>query len=198
MPAGIQIINSAGTVQIDETYRNLALREQGTQAGPPAVPGTGMLAFKYSDLGGATYKWWRFDVPIPSGATHGLQIFNAAGECTFDAMLKYARVVDVFAGPTSGTVTKSYASGREYAVIMVKRGVIVEQQVRNDPGSPPGWYNYRRRFIQSRAYVSGSQVIAGWYTPEWADSWSGPLQVVPSPTMDDTAAQYIVVDSTGY
>lgn len=198
MPAGIQVFSSAGTVQIDENYRNMAVREKGTQATPPTVPGAGLLAYQRSDMAGTNYTWWRYDAPQPSGAHYGLQVFNAAGNVIFDATLQYARVVDMFMGPASGTLTKTYAAGRAYAVITGKRGVLVEQQVRADPDSGHPFYNYRRRFIQSRTYVSGNQVIAGWYTPAWADNWSGPLMVIPDPAADDTAAQYIVLDVTGY
>lgn len=199
MPAGIIIYNAGGTVQIDDTYRNLAVSESGTQAASPTVPGSGVLAYQYAALTGGNYKWWRFDVPTPTSATYGFQVFDAAGNCTFDALQKYARVVDSFAGPaTATTITKTYTAGRQYAVITTKRGAKVEQEVRAATGMPSGWYEYRRRIIGARAYVSGVQVIAGWSNPTWPETWNGPIQVVPTPAMDDTASQYLVLDVTGY
>lgn len=200
MPTGIQVIGASGSVQIDENYRNLALREKGTHANPPVNNGQGLVAYKYNSAVGDTYDWWRFDEPQFTQSNYGLQLFDANGNVIFDATQKYARMVDLFPGHPVDTVTRTYPAGRTYAVITAKRGLIVERQVRPDPESGHPWYNYRTRFITARAYVSGNQVVASWWGPEWhdLDTWSPPIQVIPNTTAPDRVSQFIVVDVTNY
>lgn len=194
MPAGIIIYNDHETVLIDDTYSNLSVRSKGTQASSP--PATGVTAYRYTSLTLDAHSWWNFNRPIALG-TYGLQVFDAAGNCTFDAAQQYARVVDVFNGPATGTITKTYTAGRVYAVVTAKRGLKTEQEVRPDPSSPAGWYNYRRQLFLARAYASGASIIAGWHANPLGE-WSPPIQVVPSPTAADAASQFMVLDVTGY
>lgn len=197
MPAGLLIYNDHNTVLIDNEYQNLAVVSQGTQSNPPSYDGSNLTAIKATSLAHTSYSWWKFGNPVAPTGNAGLQVFDAAGNLTFDSRLKYARVIDVFTGPTTGTATHTYDAGRSYAVITAKRGWKTEQETRQDPDEPPGIQNYRRRFILARCYVSGASVIAGWHTGPWGN-WSGPIQTPPAPPTNDSWAQYMVLDVTGY
>ena len=201
MPAGLEaIFNNHGSVLLDDNYHNLAVVAEGTQANWPGYDGASLIAVRSADFAQTSYQWWKFGDPVaPVANNAGLQVFNASGALVFDSRLRYARVVDVFAGPTLevNTVTRTYTAGRTYAVITAKRANFMEQEVRDDPFSPPGWYNYRRRWWSCRARYSGASIIAGWHALAWGD-WSGALQVIPNPITDDRVSQFMVLDVTGY
>lgn len=68
-------------------------------------------------------EWMLFDVPTPSGANFGLQVFNQDGALVFDALKKYARVLDVVAGSNMSTeapIHRSYP-GKSIAVVQGAR-----------------------------------------------------------------------------
>lgn len=117
MPAGLQVTGSHNILQIDEAYRNLALRVKGTlPATAPSIsnftypilairaPSTSNGAFPigYSDSGGTrTFgfrdspndaEWFIFDVPITQSNV-GLQVFDTAGALVFDSGNDYMRPV---------------------------------------------------------------------------------------------------------
>lgn len=118
MPAGLQVINSNGFVQIDENFRNLVFKEKGTFSGSPyTFTKSGLispvLAFRSTGptgvgldyisrgAGGAhtwhaldpgfNGDWWLFDVPTDLGGNVGLQVFTAAGNLAFDSNRKYMK-----------------------------------------------------------------------------------------------------------
>ena len=192
MPAGIIVYNTSGTVQIDDTYRNMALRAKSSSGTPTA---SGLYAYQRNETSGSV-SWWQYDWPDTPTSTFGFQVFDASGNCTFDAMQKYARVVDVFAGPINlaGAVTKTYPSGRSYAVITAKRGLHVDQRTRPNGAQ----VDYQRRFVRPISYVAGANVSVKWTLPEWPTAWIGPVSTAPAPTADDLSSQFIVLDVTDH
>lgn len=124
MTAGLQSWSTTGNVlQIDESYRNLVLRQKGTvpEGGGsitflngvspvvvlcPIIANAGYCAYiSHLNVSGTTYTWtvpaWAdyyvFDVP-PAPAAHGigLQVFNAAGQIAYDSGLAPMRVLGVY------------------------------------------------------------------------------------------------------
>ena len=119
MPTGLQITNSTGVLQIDETFRNLALRQKGTIAAATNLVISGLtspiLAFrpvtgngtgftKITDNGTGTFTWtasvrssaanyWLFDVPLASAETVGLRVYDASSNLAFDSGQKYMKPV---------------------------------------------------------------------------------------------------------
>lgn len=218
MPAGIIVYNDHGSVLIDANYANLGKRAKGTltatgtaaQSSPEspvfALNGTGLAAV--SDItngvagivkaGTDTTTWYSFDRPTAVG-TAGLQVFDATGKLVFDAANQYARVVDVFSGAdqVAWSQSRTYTSGRTYAVATLKRARWTEEETRPDPVQPVGWYNYRRRFVFAGSQVSGATVTVAQVATAWGE-WSGPLQVIPPLPAGDYSAQFAVIDVTGY
>jgi hypothetical protein len=160
MTVGFQIFLADGTtVQADDTYRNLSVREQGsavtttaTAAGGTsfvtffrngltmpllAVGGTG-LAVGQAFFDAANNRWgfiitsaggvgtavpfYIFDVPFDTDPHFGLQVFNAAGQKTFDIMQKYLRVNDMYQSGVSAPVNRNYDPARDYACIHMITG----------------------------------------------------------------------------
>jgi len=169
MTVGFQILNADGvTMQVDDNYRNLSVREQGTATTTTLNPsGTGSAVVFYRTgltmpllaVGGSSYaagQWFYdaannrhgfvvtttgavgstvpfyiFDVPFDSNPGFGLQVFNAAGQKTFDALQKYLRVIDVFSGPARPLVTKTYNASRLYACIHMVNGWSIDYHAGN-------------------------------------------------------------------
>ena len=188
MPAGIYVLNNSGSILIDDTYSNLSMSSKGTGT----APSTGVNAFRGS-------QWFNFDAPA-GASSFGMQVFDSSGNVVFDALEKYARVVDVIAGPAYGdpNVTATYQSGRTYAAVVSKRSARHEREVRDDPDSPPGWYNYRDRIRTAVAAFSGATVTIAWNSPAWPAEWSPPIQNVPAPPALDNNSRFIIIDVTGY
>ncbi len=158
MGAGLHIINSHGTVLIDDKSPCLQLRAKytlsvrsGAVAGidsinvpnvdtplfalRPRVANKRVYLSMIAATGTATTKllqvrqtygvgWdesssvdvdiYHFDKPLPPTSNFGLRVFNAAGECMFDAAGKTAVVVGA-ADTAEIPVTVPTASGRVYA-----------------------------------------------------------------------------------
>lgn len=218
MPAGIYILNDHGTILIDDTYSNLAVRHQGTlSAGAglrtvsvpglndpvPAIRSTayaatasrqGSTGYIWS-AGGAQVHWYVFDVPIGAG-NHGLQVFNAAGQLTFDAYQKYARVRAV----QSGVGSQTYDSGRLYAVATLSPARRRRVETRPDPAPGSNLVFVDLFDEQVCARVNGATVQTNWQTiiaaPGLLPQDPG---TVPSGWSDDAAiAQFAIIDVTGY
>jgi hypothetical protein len=125
MPVGLQIKGSHGFTQIDSSYRNLVLVDQGSvtsstggslvKAGrttpilaiKPTFLGGGTKAAVISglDITGSTYTWyvangscdyWLFDVAPVRAHGAGLRVFNPAGDVVFDSGYKPLRVIGVY------------------------------------------------------------------------------------------------------
>lgn len=130
-----------------------------------------------------------FDEPQPSGVAAGLLVYNAAGQLTFDSGNKYARVVDVFggAGTADWQPLRSYAVGRTYAVVCLKRAYRKEV-IHNGGGNYDiRWYMSGIRVVNET--VQGNMIP---YKKDNVNLGSAPAQVT------DHSAQFAVLDVTGY
>lgn len=132
MTAGLQVWNSGGFVQIDDTYRNLVFIQKFsfTTAGDHSFSVTGrtspVAVFSTADANGVSVRQvtnpsagsftWRvngitdvyiFDVPPPASLHgQGLQVFDAAGNLAFDSNFTPLKMVDyVRVRPTPNLVT---------------------------------------------------------------------------------------------
>lgn len=169
MTVGFQVFLADGTtVQADDKYKNLAVREQGSVATTNlsngggtsfvvfyrtglimplvAVAGTGAAVGQiwYDSANnrwgvmlvsaggvGAQVPYFIFDVPASTNPGFGLQIFNAAGEKTFDITQKYMRVVDMFATSARTGTTRNYDASRTYACVHMQVGFSIVAQAGN-------------------------------------------------------------------
>lgn len=155
MPAGIEIINTHGTVLIDDRNPCLQLRAKYEISVPATPPGgynidvpncvkplfairpvtPGKIIYhtlQNSSSAGPSYRFlqiwqansgaggsggaasiilYHFDAPVAPVSNHGLQVFDSAGNCTFDAMGKTAVVVD----DSSANKTVTPQPGRQLA-----------------------------------------------------------------------------------
>ena len=219
MPAGLEIINTSGTVLIDENYQNLAVRAKGTVGissaalkratvamsgvSSPMIALASASAFSgiknvLSDLSQFTIQgeappasnvdYFIFDVPLASGLSHGLQVFNTAGTLVFDAGNKYARVVDVYGGPNTSdwTPSRTYAAGRTYAVVQLKRAYRKQVvAVGGGGGFDVTWY------------MSGSRVVSNVVTGKMIIYKEQNVASAPA-AVNDNSAMFAVIDVTGY
>lgn len=216
MPTGIQVVNNVGTVQVDENYRNLFSRANGT-GGNPAATGamtSPLCALQCSALGfaqgitsgtnityyvsgGGTYKWWVWDVIVASGGNYGFQIRNAANQLVFDALQKPMRIVDFkqFTAESQWDgVSFTYPSGRQYAVIIGTQPSWF-QRTREGSSSEPPHNIIREVWKRGAAKVVGNVITLGWVTTrdeEFLDE--NPYQI----TTVRPEMQIIVVDVTNY
>jgi hypothetical protein len=66
---------------------------------------------------GTQLTYYAFDrAPNVAVANYGLQVFDAAGNITFDALRSPMRIVGSFSAPGNSGSSGTYASGRTYAV----------------------------------------------------------------------------------
>lgn len=140
-------------------------------------------------VGSAPVDCYIFDVPTPSGLTQGLMVYNAAGQLVFDSGNKYARVVDVYGGSALAdwTPSRTYAAGRTYAVVQLKRAYRKEVE-EVDPGVYDiTWYMSGARVVSN--VVTGNMII---YKQDQVTAGSAPAQVT------DYSATFAVLDVTGY
>jgi hypothetical protein len=180
MPAGFQIINDGGVVQVDQDFKNYALFSKTTISSWPSNWNSGTGASVYSAsvsvpasgsyvialvtdstsyasvMYGGTVMAYRstsglpsvtayvFAAPGASGASSGLQVFDAAGQVVFDAALKYMRVV--YAGaipsrslPNDVPYTYSGLPSGSYAVVQS----FSRQHYVYSPGVPGSWQVWR-------------------------------------------------------
>jgi hypothetical protein len=141
------------------------------------------------DIGTDAVTAYVFDEPQASGVVAGLLVYNAAGQLTFDSGNKYARVVDVFGGAALADwqPLRSYAAGRNYAVVCLKRAY--RKEVINNGGGNYDirWYMSGTRVVNET--VQGSMIR---YKEDNVNAGSAPAQVT------DYSAQFAVLDVTGY
>lgn len=188
MPAGIEIINDYGTVLIDSTYTNMSLLQSGIAtsyessidaevsvgiASLPVGAGPGQyLAIHCTQMAGlwagnyayapvgAQVHWYLFGPPPNStSANVGLAIYKGTGDLAFHSALKYARVRDSFT-QTSGNFTKTYDTGRKYAVIWARRGANVRRELIFDPDTSQSFFSLF--YDGSAARMDGANIIFGW------------------------------------
>ena len=124
---------------------------------------------------GTSVPFYIFDVPFATDPHFGLQVFNAAGQKTFDIMQKYLRVNDMYNSGVSSIVNKSYDPSRVYACIHMITG-------------------FRISPIAGNTQLLATRVSAGAVT-------SGGLIVDGSqsiPTINESSATILVADVTFY
>jgi hypothetical protein len=110
------------------------------------------VRYRFFKIGGpGTINIVVFRVSPPSGSTYGMQVFNAAGELVFDALMPYMRIVDFIQGENVAGVNFDY--GRRVAVVQARR----QWRAREGPigSSPPfQWlYTYDSTFASASGGV---------------------------------------------
>lgn len=172
MAAGLTVYNTAGTIQIDENYRNMMVANSGTNGTPTAtniswplcaIRSTSLvLAYNLTNTstasytvwgGGAGYNWYVFDLRVTPSTNVGLQVFNGSGELIFDSGQKPMRIVDYFVFNNESEwngVSRTYPAGRTYAVIIGKYATKFTSETLNRDSC--GWE------IQQNGYYSGASV----------------------------------------
>jgi hypothetical protein len=125
MSFGIVVYNSTNNLVIDDTYKNMGLRQKTafslggggeqtitlTSAVNPllfiSASGSGVGVIQ-AGLSGSTYTWviraagtssgnvYIFDEPSAATSTYGVKVMNASGVQVFNSDNKYIRVVDVY------------------------------------------------------------------------------------------------------
>lgn len=135
------------------------------------------------------FEYFVFDVPQPSGQTFGLMVYRADGSLAFDSGNKYARVVDIYGGAnlTDWEPTKTYAAGRKYAVVQLKRAY--RKEVENMGGGVYNitWYMSGSRVVSNQ--VTGDMIV---YKTDTVSPGSAP------PSVTDYSATFAVLDVTNY
>lgn len=131
-----------------------------------------------------TLTYYVFDIPTNSG-NFGLQVFNPAGVLTFDSSRQYARVVDVFGGPTRAhwEGSRTYPAGRAYAVVQLNTAT--RREIENVGGK------YSATYFSSMSQVSGNVVQTSMQRYLTKD-------VAAQATTEDSSASFAVIDVTGY
>jgi len=131
MTYGLSVSNTAGSVQIDNTYRNMSLQQKTayslgaggettitqTNSVNPMLffrPTSGSVGVIYVSLSGSTFTWriraasassgdvYIFDEPNAALTSgYGMRVFNSSGSDIFNSSNKYLRVVERFNCPYS-------------------------------------------------------------------------------------------------
>lgn len=94
--------------------------------------GNGTFSFRIYASGGTGTQvpYYIFDVPLGTDSRHGFEVFDGAGNLTFDAIGgKYLRVVDFLQMPAD--TSKSYQPGLDYACVFNDFGLRVEPPAKN-------------------------------------------------------------------
>lgn len=217
MPAGLQVINNYGTVLIADTNPSLSLKEKRTVTiaanGRVTFSFTGvelpMLSFRcntivhsqYMTRSGSTITYtlsgavgavitlYLFDRPVPTtGSNAGLQVFDAAGRCTFDSSGKYGIIVA--SNPPIGSWIGT--AGRLYAVC-------ITSPYWNILHSYEGFWENEEHWFTTQAATGGRSITNGieWYPKYNWDSFQAAGQSVPADS-ESGAGTILVLDVTGY
>jgi hypothetical protein len=146
MTAGLRVINNAGDIQVDELYKNLHLATKvnisvgagdtylGTFINPVCVVySTSARTFGSvfrREFANPTHWWFYgappsgqaltvyvFDTHTPTDPGFGLKVFSAPGVVACNILAKPLVVVDEIIAPKNATTTRTYVSGRQYAVL---------------------------------------------------------------------------------
>lgn len=124
---------------------------------------------------GSSVPYYIFDVPFATDPRFGLQVFNAAGQKTFDITQKYMRVNDMYQSSVSSIVNKTYDASRVYACIHMITG-------------------FRISAVAGNTQLLSTRVSAGVVTSQGlvVDGSQG------IPSINETSATILVVDVTHY
>lgn len=215
--AGIQILNTFGTIMIDENYKNLAVRQSGsvsktgrstTELVPITYPidapivaiSPAQFAYVSSLLpSGQSFRYgggisrptsidyYVFDTPVIQPGNFGLQVYNALGQLTFDSGMKYARVVDIFGGSTEA----SWAGTRTYeAGRKYSVAQLASGLIRESERVGSTYTNTWRR---SMARIVGNVLTTSLVLANRREGDASPVTPV-----NETGATFAVIDVTGY
>ena len=222
--------NQYGTWLIRNDAINLSLLRKpnvtfGANGRSPTYPADGlMVAWGSSSYVGrgamdtfafgpanTTVPAYVFGLPIaPAGSGFGMQLWTdtVPQHLAFDARLKPAKAIDSIDEPfpyanTTNTLTKTYPTGRSYAVAMgsppfYRRLVLTPD---NRPGFPPGtffWYEHYYYAVASR--VSGGTIQFQWQQTDYVDmrgEESLQPQFIP-PEVGTSQLLAHIIDVTGY
>lgn len=120
--------------------------------------------FSISNTSGSTIsgEYFIFDKPTASGASSGFQLFNAAGQLTFCASKKYARILDYWeatlAEESSGSLyPRTYSSAGKVAFVQCEFGYTVTEQL--SPNDPRPESNIRLRDIRMTSARSANNTF---------------------------------------
>lgn len=144
MPVGFQSFTDGGVLQIDAERRCYVLTasgsvvsdvnkiatitrplgtaplffiQEGTNGFFETVVGANRVHRAFTEATGQTVKWYEYDLISSATGTFGFQLFNAAGQCTFDAaqrpLVPYGVVPNVH---PSSVQSLAINTGRTYAV----------------------------------------------------------------------------------
>ena len=150
MPAGIEIINDHGSVLIDDTDFNLALRSKGSATFPNSgAPPTNFATVTLSSLTSPIFAYYPIVQDAPSGIRSHLDSFNAgvvtmrisapeAGPCTFewfcfDRPIESAETFGLKVFNAAGELT--FDSNLKHDVILSATPITTSPQV---IATPPG------------------------------------------------------------
>lgn len=234
MTAGFYATNpGSGTFVVDDTFRSLCVRKKNSVTlgadgrgtitwESPVSPmvavacTTEVAVFGGTQITAGLATWnlwgtpftavdyWVFDVPVNTAGNSGLQIYNAAGQLTFDSSFKYARYASYFTTNnilTPGSVTLT--AGRKYAVVLLKSGWEFARDVKQEGvNSPEGNYYYREKFDHGGAAVNNNVISFSWNDDapwgDWSDHAYTANAIAAFSTYGHYALQALIVDVTGY
>lgn len=228
MPAGIEVINNWGTVLIDSNDPSLCLHTKATASSDgsrvlaytfhgvefptlalrstagkvsiigSSVSGTSITYTLLTENAAQSVDMYLFDRPISSGSTYGLQVFDAAGRLTFDALRSPGRVVDVLGD--LGTYTGT--SGRIYAGIvspLLQGQYFLNVDYDNPPGVPNPTIQFWDRYATCAGVsASGHTLTLGQMTRQAFIREVPPLPWYVTPAEETPDGTCIVLDVTGY
>lgn len=142
MPTGFQSFNDSGTVQIDENYSAVCLRQAPVIQVPATYDVVGIDPLLFIGQTGGTFvtiksrinmgnNVWRyiivcdrvsnirlyiFDKGPPTAGNSGLQVFNAASQLVYDSSSIVMNIANIYETPrSSGAVIQVPQDGRSFA-----------------------------------------------------------------------------------
>ncbi|WP_434212775.1 hypothetical protein [[Pseudomonas] boreopolis] len=227
MPAGLKIINDAGTILIDDAFPVPVLRDKGdaifpasgyiylgSRTGQVALRCTSVASYSFFNqtdpfsaglylfgMPGTMVTWYLFDEPAEPASNFGLVIRNAAGKLMYDAGAKPMRVVNLrSSGVRAGWQGAVNLDGaRTYAVLpMVAAFDSVMTFTRQGSGSPDEFFQ-REDISLAGGAVNGGSITFG--MTQSSRRQYGPYYGISLPrnyTVSSNNAALAVIDMTAY
>lgn len=225
MPSGIEVINTSGTVLVNDIDPSLALKSKSfitanssgiasTTFASVEIPviafscavetvcsathsGTSVTA-NFVSGSSASITVYLFDRPVPTALGHGLQVFDTAGKCTFDSNQKYGRVVSTISGEST------YSGSGVYAAVVTNSRFI--ETITNVSYAMPGGglsefiQKWDRQISQTGARVNGTSVTADMRITNSFVNETPELAFAlpPEPSDINGPSKVLVIDVTGY
>lgn len=111
---------------------------------------------------GQSLQWYVFDRPVDIGSKYGLQVFDASGRLTFDALQKYLRARDLVPTYMASVAFDGYEA-KTWATIMMVTGLMSAVSPIGNPGQIEWTWNASLRFTGASVLPTGfriDQIIA--------------------------------------